>query len=286
MRKHEEEEHDNSERWLLSYADFITLLMVFFIIMYSMSKVDQVKFYQLAQSLSSAFIGGTGTLEAGDKNTGVVDPNNLDLSEVEKLAEQLAAEKLAEQAATEQAAQQQEMENMQQLSDTLAKYFVEKNINDEVTLNIDDRGLVISLTATALFDSGSADVKEEMAKILIDSGEIINSLENYIRVEGHTDNVPVGVSKYKTNWELSTARATNVVELFVEQVGIDPQKLVAAGYSEYKPITTNDTAEGRSKNRRVDIIILNSKYNALESERTDSSSVGQTPEEIVAEVAP
>ncbi|MCL2773425.1 MAG: OmpA family protein [Oscillospiraceae bacterium] len=301
-KKNHEGSHDNTERWLLSYADFITLLMVFFVVMYSMSRVDQIKFYQLAQSLSSAFVGGTGNLQEGTANSNMQIPIDLptwpatsedNTSDTTSAAESTdSTEPTApteptsmDANAIEQAAQNLEMNNLKKIEEQLADYFIKENLNDAIMLHIDSRGLVISLNAAVLFDSGSAVVKPEMADTLIGVGSIIDKLDNYIRVEGHTDNVPVGVSQYKTNWELSTARATNVVELFINQVGINPLKLVAAGYSEYRPIASNDTSEGRSQNRRVDIIILNSKYNDLENQLTDVASLDKTPEQILQEAS-
>lgn len=284
-KKTEEESHESSERWLVSYADFITLLMIFFVIMYAMSKVDSEKFYQLAQSLNSAFVGGTGTLETGDANTGTVNIDNIDLSnlQIPTSAQDEGLTDAEKAAADAQAFQEQETERLQEIEEQLAKYFIEAGLNDSILLNTDSRGLVISVNAAFLFDSGSAEIKPEMATILINVGEIINKIENYIRVEGHTDNVPIGNSPYKSNWELSAARATNVIEFFIENAAIPPQKLVAAGYSEYKPIASNDTAEGRDKNRRVDIIILSSKYNDLEDQLTDANQ-SKTPAQVVTEM--
>jgi chemotaxis protein MotB len=279
MAKKKEEHKESAERWLISYADFITLLMVFFVVMYSMSKVDQVKFYQLAQSLNSALIGGTGTLDTGSAETGVIFP--IDLSVLDQIdPEELVAMVIEQEAAAQ--AEEEEISQLLEIEHRLAAYFVRENLNSYIYMTIDSRGLVVSLNATVLFDPGSAVIKPEMADILVDVGGIIDTLDNFIRVEGHTDNVPIGNSQYKSNWDLSTARATNVLELFIDRVGIKPEKLVAAGYSEYRPIASNDTPEDRSKNRRVDMIILSSKYNEFENPLSAISPT-KTPAEILEE---
>ena len=287
-KKNHDEHHDNHDRWLLSYADFITLLMVFFVIMYSMSRVDQQKFHQLALSLNAAFVGGIGNNSSGDVNTHIIIPPDVTTEIADNTADTTTSSVESASMSVsdiEKAAQDLEMDNLKKIEQQLATYFVKEKLNDAIMLHIDSRGLVISLNATVLFDSGSADVKPEMADTLIGVGSIIDKLDNFIRVEGHTDNVPVGFGPYKSNWELSTARATNVVELFVDKVGINPKKLDATGYSEYKPIASNDTPEGRSQNRRVDIIILNSKFNDLENQLTDVASLAKTPEQILQEAS-
>jgi len=298
MKKHEQEVPENHERWLISYADFITLLMVFFVIMYSISRVDSDKFAQIARSFSAAFQGtaGINMIEESTDVRPTADWSELDeiLSKLQETTEvprdindeedDLTEEEkeAAHQAAIEKAYREQENAKLKIIQQHLASYFVAGNMDDAILMHIDSRGLVISLNAAALFDPGKAEIKSDMADILTDIGSIIDKLENYIRVEGHTDNVPIGSSPYKSNWELSTARATNVIQLLMDRAKIKAGKLVAAGYSEYKPIASNDTAEGRSKNRRVDIIILSSKFNELEDSLIGKAE-GKSPSEIISE---
>jgi chemotaxis protein MotB len=124
------------------------------------------------------------------------------------------------------------------------------------------------LNNAILFDSGKADIKTDNDETLDKLGNILGSLDNYIRVEGHTDNIPIHTSVYPSNWELSSARAASVVRLFIDE-GISPEKVVAVGYGEYKPVADNSTAEGRAKNRRIDIIVLSQKYDNLEKQITE-----------------
>ena len=131
------------------------------------------------------------------------------------------------------------------------------------------RGLVIRLNNAILFDSGSAEIKSEHEESLIVVANTIRSLDNYIRIEGHTDNIPINSDIYPSNWELSSARAASVVQLFINKCDFLPNKLVAVGYGEYKPVEDNSTARGREKNRRIDIIVLSEKYNNLEEHLVD-----------------
>jgi chemotaxis protein MotB len=143
-----------------------------------------------------------------------------------------------------------------------AKAILESRLKGEidkkqVKVSMEDRGLVITFVAEVLFDSGKASVKSEGKEILVKIADVVKeeSIDNYIGVEGHTDNEPIKYSGWKSNWELSTARATNVLHYLVDECGLNPEKLSATGYGEYRPVASNETADGRQKNRRVEIII-------------------------------
>jgi chemotaxis protein MotB len=154
---------------------------------------------------------------------------------------------------------------MEKIEGQLHTYFDKNDVTGSVSMKIDERGLVVSLNDTILFDLGSTSLKDDVRSQLIKIGEALNTLGNYIRVEGHTDNLPIKTSKFASNWELSAERATNVVRLLIAEAGVPPQKLSAVGYGEYKPVADNSSVEGRAQNRRVDIILLSSKYNELEN---------------------
>ena len=140
----------------------------------------------------------------------------------------------------------------------------QSGLNSRVITKIEERGLVISFTDSIFFDSGTADVKEDYKRQLIEISRVLNKIDNYIRVEGHTDRVVIKAHLFNSNWQLSAVRAANVVEIFINQCGINSNKLSAIGYGEFRPIQTNDTEAGRAANRRVDIVILNSKSNQAE----------------------
>jgi chemotaxis protein MotB len=257
MKKHNKHEtHENSERWLLSYADFITLLMVFFIIMYSMSVVNQAKFQSLAQSLNEAMSGSNASALPPGETSPPLDPPLDPLP-------QPPEDDALEQAALEDV--------YQQILESLQK----NGLQDSVGLSIDERGLVISLNAMATFESGRAEIQPSFIPQLITIADILNSIDNYVRIEGHTDNVLVGAGPYQSNWELSTARATSLVQLFIHNSEILPAKLSAVGYGEYRPVASNDTSEGRAKNRRVDIVVIRNKFNELESAFIDNANPSQ-----------
>lgn len=248
-RKKHEEAHENHERWLLSYADFITLLMIFFIIMYAMSNLDKQKYKQVAAGLNKAMGGGGASIigkdggTAIDKNSAPVDTNIVNSDEEAKL------------------------EQVKQLVD---KYLQDSGLSDSVATKVEERGLVLSFKDSLFFDSGKADVKNDQAKLLVGIGKILNQPiinSSYIRVEGHTDNIPINTYAYKSNWDLSVIRAANVAQLMITQSGIKPERISATGYGEYRPKAGNNSENGRAANRRVDILIMNTKFNEVENNK-------------------
>ncbi|MDR1914924.1 MAG: OmpA family protein [Clostridiales bacterium] len=264
--KEEHEPPENHERWLISYADFITLLMVFFVVLYSMSKVDVAKYEQLSQSLNSALSGGISVLD--NPPAGMISPDTNGSGPIVTPGggkEGTEGEESGREEDTGFSTGISELQDMQTVKKELQTYFAEHNLDASISLSIDERGLVVSLNDTILFDPGSSDLKSTAQNRLTEIGGVLNLLENYIRVEGHTDNVPISSSRYASNWELSALRATTVVRLLTSVAGIPAGKLSAVGYGEYKPIADNSTPEGRSMNRRVDIILLSSKYDKLEA---------------------
>ena len=236
----EEEEHQNHERWLLSYADFITLLMIFFIIMYAMSTLDQKKYEKLTTALNQAMGDGTAIADTGS-NMGGETGNGL--SEDAKL---------------------------KKVKENLDKYLKENNLSASVSTTIEKRGLVLSFKDSLFFDSGKAEIRPEQIDKLITISKIINQSiisDSYIRIEGHTDSVPMHNEIFKSNWDLSVMRASNVAQILIDKAGINPERLSATGYGEYRPKVDNSTAEGKSTNRRVDIIIMNSQFNEVENNK-------------------
>ncbi|MDI3519421.1 MULTISPECIES: OmpA/MotB family protein [Caldanaerobacter] len=232
-RLEEDESKPNKDRWVLTYSDMMSLLLVFFVVLYSISTVNATRFAQLAQILSKT-LGGTKYVIGEYSGESMVPGNLGDENELAKVQEQLNA-------------------------------LIEKhNLQKMVTSRIDERGLVISLQDTLLFDLGSAEVRPEEKEVLIKIGSILKDLPNYIRVEGFTDDIPINNQKFASNWELSVIRATNVLKILVNEVGIEPQRISAAGYGEYRPIVPNDSEEHRRLNRRVDIVIMNTEYNKWE----------------------
>lgn len=238
--KKKRQEKENSERWLLTYSDLITLLMVFFVVLYSASNVNQKKYEKLANSMSYAFTGGSGIIDGGQ---------NADVSSSDNELSPLI---------------QTEEEKLQSIEGQVDSMIDELGLKESVSTSIEERGLVISFNDRIFFDSAKADIKEEMNSKLVSLATILNKINNYVRVEGHTDNIPIKNEYFNSNWQLSSIRASNVVEFFIEQGNISPDRLSAVGYGEYRPIADNNTDDGRAKNRRVDILILNNKYDNIE----------------------
>jgi len=157
-----------------------------------------------------------------------------------------------------------EMSQMEAIKEKLEEMIKENGLQDKVHIFLDERGLVIRVAETLFFPTGSAEINPNGKETLNMLGKIIKTMPNYVRVEGHTDNVPIHNRQYKSNWELSVIRATNVVKQLITGAGYNPNLLSATGYGEYRPIATNETAEGRQLNRRVDIVIIRTALNKSE----------------------
>jgi chemotaxis protein MotB len=252
--KRREEKEPNHERWLLTYSDLITLLMIFFVVMYASSTVSTDKYKKLSQSLNVAFQGSSGSSIVGnDTAISIQDPNTT------------VIDKIIEDSKTAVAAKTAEENNMEIIKKNVDKYLKQNGLSANVSTKIDERGLEVSLKSTLLFDSGKAEIKAESIKKLISIGKILNKVDNYVRIEGHTDSTPINNYEFSSNWQLSAFRATNVTELLILKSGIQPQKISAVAYGENRPVATNSTEIGKAKNRTVDIIILSSKFSKTES---------------------
>ncbi len=223
--------------YMATYGDLVTLLMCFFVLLFAFSEIDAQKFEAVMQSFS----GSAGVLSGGKA-----------VSETE-----LIFDALPESQTTEPT---QNYEDLEILKEIIDQYIASNDIDFEIEVSLDSRGLVIRFPDNALFDSGSSDLKTASIDTLTFLGQLLKDtkfVDRAIRVEGHTDNIPISTLKYPSNWELSTARATQVVKFFVTQSEIKPLRLSASGYGEYHPIDDNQTREGRAKNRRVDVVVLN-----------------------------
>ena len=241
--KKRKEKPENSERWLLTYSDLITLLMVFFVVLYSSSNINQKKYEKLASSMNTAFTGGTGISDSG---AGGANEGSSDEGELKPLV-------------------QSEEEKLQGIEGQVDEMIKQMGLEGSVSTSIEERGLVISFNDSIFFESAKADIMEDMKLKLVSLSTVLNKIDNYIRIEGHTDNVPIRNEYFSSNWQLSSTRASNVVEYLINNGGISPDRLSAVGYGEYRPVADNSTDQGRSKNRRVDILILNNKYDNIEN---------------------
>lgn len=254
------------ERWLISYADFITLLMVFFVVMYAMSKVDVNKYAAMASSLSQVLSGQTMTIMDSPGPAVVQGLSGKELKEGQ--AQQQAELKEVKEQIEKFIESEQFQASMKDTGQTSTK------LSDYINIIEQERGLVISFKDALLFTSGSAELTLQAKLIIRQIGMAMGSIPNYIRVEGHTDNRPISTSKFPSNWELSVMRASNVVHILQQDCGIDPSRLSAVGYGEFRPLVPNDDSIGQAMNRRVDIVILKKKYDYFEpaTEKTNSTS--------------
>ena len=226
MRKKKHEEHENMERWLVSYADFITLLFAFFVVMYSTSSVNEGKFRAVADAINSAF-NPFITLSSTDIR--LTDKQSA--SSMIDIGIRIYFKKIEE-----------EIKKM--------------NVDQKINVVKDQRGVVIRVVDNLAFDTGQAEILPEFAQKLDAVAKVIIPLPNSIQIEGHTDNLPIKTPVYPSNWELSTSRAASIARYLVERSRMDPQRLSVAGYGEFRPLAPNDNPEGRAKNRRVEIVIL------------------------------
>lgn len=250
-KKHAEHEAEHAdERWLITYADMITLLMVLFIVLYSISQVDLAKFKQLKSGLSESFnAGGDGVLDGG---SGVLDGGNGPSPEILAAASKALAEKQAvEQAATA------ERDALQAAEQRIVGELAGRGLAGDVGFRLERRGLVVTIvTDDVLFDPGSAVLRADGRQVVDALAAALAPLPNMISIEGHTDSTPTrGGRGYPTNWELSTARATTVLRELAEGHGFDARRLSAAGYADTRPLAANDTPQGRATNRRVEIVV-------------------------------
>jgi len=230
------------ERWLLTYADMITLLMVFFVMMYTISTINADKFRALAENLSMVL---TGSPPAGIIKEGTNTPVPELTGEAKHLAD---------------------------LQQDLKEFIEKEKLGEQITVDLEERGLVVRFQATILFARGSADLTPEARKIIDRVGDRLTTLPNYIRVEGHTCDLPINTPRFPSNWELSTARATNVVHELISSCNISPDRLSAIGYGEYRPRVPNINEKNRQINRRIDILILRTKYDEVEPNNENPES--------------
>jgi chemotaxis protein MotB len=282
------EDVNNHDRWMVSYADFITLLFAFFVVMYSVSSVNEGKYKSLTHSLGTAFSNK-------DNQESVLDPVQIEtpFDAVQPMIWDTPAvtfEKipldppaltfkpaLLDKQTTVEVEERRELSEeilkerrqLNQVSDQLEKT-LESFIDDKlVSVKRNDYWIELEMNSELLFLSGEATLSKKAQPALKKIAEVINALPNAINVEGHTDDIPIGTLKFPSNWDLSSARATSVVQEFVKE-GINPTRLSAIGYGEFHPIGDNTIEEGRFKNRRVTLVLMSqafSRYGANDEER-------------------
>ncbi len=258
-RKKEPEKPANHERWLVSYADFITLLFAVFVTLYAMSQTDKKKVEEVAASYRAAFGVTVGTDASKPSlipksNMLPMPQNKPQVKEAEK-PQGKGDGKLKTQATKK---------DFQAMLISLEKYLLDKKAQELVSLEVTSRGLVISLKEGGFFDSGSATLKPTAEGLLDKIAEILQPYGNPISFEGHTDNIPIRSTAFQSNWELSSGRAISLAKYYIDRRGFAPEKIGVTGYGEYRPVASNNTEEGRKLNRRVDIVMLGATIDTVE----------------------
>ncbi|HMD96043.1 MAG TPA: flagellar motor protein MotB [Terriglobia bacterium] len=283
-RKKRHPEHANHERWLVSYADFITLMFAFFVVMFSSSQVDKRKVGKLALAMQVAF-QQMGIFEASNTKMPLSTTAPMPYSEAQLVENTPLTEAMGRLVSTSRGKPGATvgapgggygrgpggrpgagpgagpgggpgLPDLDQLRREIERALAPQLRLNEVAIEPRGDGMVLSLREVGFFDSGSATLKEGAEPAISKLAAVLLVHTCFLRIEGHTDNVPIHSSAFASNWELSTARATNMISLFTAQYRFDPARLSAGGYAEFHPAASNDTPEGRALNRRVDIVIL------------------------------
>jgi chemotaxis protein MotB len=231
-RKKKAEEHENHERWLVSYADFITLLFAFFVSMYAISSVNEGKFRIMSEALAIAFNPSLYTSTKMQEGPRFVQEQKSHMSQEFK---------------------DMHTNNFQKLQTALKNLEKDKKL----TLLMDDQKITIRISESTLFGPGTDELVPEAVAVLDEVAFALRDIPNNIRIEGHTDNIPINTERFPSNWDLSSARGIKILKFLIDSHKYDPRKMSALGYGEYRAIATNDTPEGRGKNRRVDIMVVN-----------------------------
>ena len=225
------ESDDEAGSWIFTFADMVSLLFAFFVILYTMSKVDQQKYVEMAQSLKQTF-----TKEAVQQKQGnIINPQSLQKDMEAKNVGDIV---------------DHELNNIMQ---KVNSFIYKENLQTKISTFIDDRGVVVKIADDVLFDSGQGVFNKNSNDLLINLVMIVKQYPYPIRIEGHTDDTPIRTTLFPSNWELSTARACNVVRYFIDH-GLNPRLFSAEGFGEYRPIANNNTPSGKAKNRRVEVI--------------------------------
>ena len=256
MRKRKPAQRPSHDRWLISYADFITLLFAFFVVLYAPSQVDKRRAGRLAQAITVAF-QELGVFQTSNTKIPLNDDDAIPFEKVqvvENVNHQEDLKRIVNPMTRElsnldnQSFPEVERSNESALQPEIRRH--------EVSVSMRQDGLVVSLEEIGFFDSGTATIRPGSLDAIARLAAILKQRPEPLRVEGHTDNVPIHNTRFASNWELSTYRATEITRLMITQYGLSADQLSAAGYAEFHPIATNDTAAGRARNRRVDVVVL------------------------------
>jgi chemotaxis protein MotB len=255
--KKKQAEHVNHERWLVSYADFITLLFAFFVVLYASAQVDKRKAGRLAMAIQVAF-QELGVFQTSSTKVPVKDDDALPfetIQVVENIKRDADLKRMVNPMKGDLTSSA-EAQSLQDAKQALEQALSPEIQRHEVTMSMRRDGLVVSLKEMGFFDSGSATIRPNSMGAIARLAQVLKQRPEDVRIEGHTDNIPIHTSRFASNWELSTARATELIQLLITQYELAPSHLSAAGYAEFHPVASDDSPEGRAQNRRLDVVIL------------------------------
>lgn len=251
MQRHRvKDDNENHGRWLISYSDFVTLLLALFVVLYAISHVNEGKYRMVAESLGSAFRNPSGrALVALDKPASGITP-----SQNEPAPDYLAGKK-ARRLAEAERRRQEKMENIAQQMAGAFDAALDNGSHGKVSVSRSNAGIRVEIDASLLFAPGQAELSEDSQPVLEAVATVLKNADQAIQIEGHTDAVPISTGRFPSNWELSTSRASAVVRLLIAN-GVDAARLGATGYADTRPLESNESEEGRRRNRRVTVMIL------------------------------
>lgn len=243
-RKKAKHDEHMDESWLIPYADILTLLLALFIVLFAMSSVDATKFQQLSKSFNEIFTGGTGVMDFTSPTEG--DPTKGDRTEGVMIGKENDKGSLGEK----------DRKELSELQERVNQYIEKNGLQEKLETSLTGEGLLVSIRDNVLFESGSIDVRDEDKQVAREIAALIEmDPPRSIVINGHTDNVPISTDRFSSNWDLSVMRAVNFMKVLLENPKLDPEWFSAKGSGEFKPVASNKTAEGRAKNRRVEILI-------------------------------
>ena len=282
-RKKKHEEHENHERWLVSYADFITLLFAFFVVMYAVSSVNEGKYRVLSDSMVAAFRSPTKSIMPIQIGNIVKSPSGAAV-ELPPMAQNRTIEPTRRTSRSGDGGKGNDQEILHKVANELARAFEPLIAEDLVSIREGQLWLELEIRSAVLFDSGRAEIKADALPVVDRVVDILARVPNSVRVEGYTDNVPIRAGLFRSNWDLSAARAGSMVHRLLER-DVDPLRLSLAGYGEYRPIADNASEEGRTRNRRVVLVVL-ATPDALAAREFELNLTRQGPDDAGLRVPP
>jgi len=257
MKKKKTPESTHQDRWLVSYADFITLLFAFFVVLYASSQVDKRKAGRLAQAIQVAF-QELGVFQTSNTRIPLQDDDAMPFEAVQIVENTRRSTDLKKITNPMKGilTTSAEAQSLQEVRGEIQKALSPEIKKNEVSMSMGPEGLIVSLKEMGFFDSGAAEIRPEALDAISRLAAVLKERPENLRIERHTDNIPIHNSRFASNWELSTTRATDLIRLLVVHYGLPADHLSAAGYAQFHPVASNSTREGRAQNRRLDVVVL------------------------------